>query len=205
MAVLMFSVVPLVVAGLLSLTESTQRLRQEQERRTRQTATLIAARVATRTSRNRDQPVCTLPDGGTGMAVIDDIVQDDAAIGMDGGIDFRHGAKRRDDNRYLIFDAEAEIMLQPPVRHVDDLVDGKGGGRAIRMAAVVVGKRLGDLRQPFVELRFRPGIERRNVDIRSGVNSPAPAPKVPTRSRPLCPRAIERMSSSSVVIPASTS
>lgn len=46
MAVLMFTVVPLVIAGLLSLTESTQRLRQEQERRTRQTATLIAARTA---------------------------------------------------------------------------------------------------------------------------------------------------------------
>lgn len=44
-AVLLLTIVPLVIAGLLSLTESAQRLRLEQERRTRQTAELIAGRV----------------------------------------------------------------------------------------------------------------------------------------------------------------
>ncbi|MCW7539145.1 HAMP domain-containing protein [Aquabacterium sp. A7-Y] len=45
MAVLLFSIVPLVIAGSLSLAENAQRLRVEQERRTRQTAVLLAGRV----------------------------------------------------------------------------------------------------------------------------------------------------------------
>ncbi len=44
-SVLLFAVVPLVIAGLLTLTEGAQRLRDEQELRTRQTATLLAGRV----------------------------------------------------------------------------------------------------------------------------------------------------------------
>ena len=44
-AVLLFTVVPLVIAGLLALTESAQRLRSEQERHGRQTAELLAGRV----------------------------------------------------------------------------------------------------------------------------------------------------------------
>lgn len=44
-AVLLFTVVPLLVAGLLSLTDSAQRLRREQAERTRQTVELLAARV----------------------------------------------------------------------------------------------------------------------------------------------------------------
>ena len=44
-AVLLLTIVPLVIAGLLSLTGSSQRLKLEQERRTRQTAELLAGRV----------------------------------------------------------------------------------------------------------------------------------------------------------------
>lgn len=44
-AVLLFTVVPLLVAGLLSLADSAQRLRRDQAERTRQTAALLAARV----------------------------------------------------------------------------------------------------------------------------------------------------------------
>lgn len=42
---LLLTIVPLVIAGLLSLTGSSQRLKLEQERRTRQTAELLAGRV----------------------------------------------------------------------------------------------------------------------------------------------------------------
>lgn len=45
MAVLLFTIVPLIIAGSLSLAENAQRLRLEQERRTRQTAVLMAGRV----------------------------------------------------------------------------------------------------------------------------------------------------------------
>jgi adenylate cyclase len=44
-SVLLFAVVPLVIAGLLTLTEGAQRLRTEQELRARQTAALLAGRV----------------------------------------------------------------------------------------------------------------------------------------------------------------
>ncbi|GIX25586.1 MAG: hypothetical protein KatS3mg122_2817 [Caldimonas sp.] len=44
-SVLLFTVVPLVIAGLLTLTEGAQRLREEQELRARQTASLLAGRV----------------------------------------------------------------------------------------------------------------------------------------------------------------
>ncbi|AKJ28109.1 adenylate/guanylate cyclase domain-containing protein [Caldimonas brevitalea] len=44
-AVLLFTIVPLVIAGSLSLAENSQRLRAEQERLTRQTAVLLAGRV----------------------------------------------------------------------------------------------------------------------------------------------------------------
>ena len=43
--VLLFTVVPLLVAGLLSLADSAQRLRHDQAERTRQTVELLAARV----------------------------------------------------------------------------------------------------------------------------------------------------------------
>lgn len=76
--------------------------------------------------RHRDQPVGTLADRRMGVAVVDNVMQHDAAIGMHGGVDLGHGAERGDDDRHLVFDAERKVVLQPLVRHMDDLVDGKG-------------------------------------------------------------------------------
>ena len=88
-------------------------------------------------------------------------MQYDAAIGMDRVIDLRHRAQRRDDDRRLVFHAHPQVVLQPLVRHVHDLVDREGGRRLVRVLGVVVGQFLGDLCQPLVELGFRPRVERR--------------------------------------------
>jgi hypothetical protein len=49
------------------------------------------------------------------------------------------------------------VVLQPVVALVHDLVDGKRRGGLVRVGRVVGGQRLGDLGQPFVELRRRAG------------------------------------------------
>lgn len=82
--------------------------------------------MAAGAGRHRNQPVGPLANCRMGMAVVDDVMQHDAAIGMHGGIDLGHGAERGDDDRHLVFDAEREVMLQSLVRHMDDLINGEG-------------------------------------------------------------------------------
>ena len=95
------------------------------------------SRMAAGAGRNRDQPVGALADGGIGMAVVDDVMQHDAAIGMDRRIDLRHGAERGDDDRHLVFDAEHQVVFEPLVGLVDDLVDGEGCRRPVRDCAAL--------------------------------------------------------------------
>ncbi len=103
MAVLMFTIVPLVIAGLLSLTESTQRLRQEQERRTRQTATLIAARAA------------QLIQGAERLAAL--VASDPGLIAGDLVAQLR---SRPEIDRVDVLDAHGKVLAQiAPDRSVD--------------------------------------------------------------------------------------
>ncbi len=102
--------------------------------------------MSARTCRDGNQPVGALADRRIGMAVVDDVVQHDAAIGMHRRIHFRHGAERGNDDRHFIFHAEHQIVLQPLVRHVDDLVDREGRCRPFGMPGIVVGKIFGDHR-----------------------------------------------------------
>ena len=115
--------------------------------------------MAARAGGNGNQPVGALADRGIGMAVVDDIMQHDAAIGMDRLIDFRDRAQRRDDNRHLVFHAHAQIVFEPLVGHVDDLVDRKRRGRPVGIGRIVGREILGDLGQPFVHLAFRPRVQ----------------------------------------------
>ncbi len=93
------------------------------------------------------------------MAVVDDVMKDDTAIGMDCRIHFRHSAERGNDDRHLVFHAKAEIVLKALVGTVHDLVDREGRGWPIRIGLVVSGKSFRDLCQPLIELCFRTGIE----------------------------------------------
>lgn len=121
-AVLMFTVVPLVIAGLLSLTESTQRLRQEQERRTRQTATLIAARVE------------QLVQGGQRLAAL--VAADPGLIAGDLVAQLR---SRPEIDRVDVLDARGLLLAQiapPEAAGIGD-VPGPAPGDAARPAAPV--------------------------------------------------------------------
>ena len=80
---------------------------------------------------------------------------------MNAGSNFRHRAKRGDDNWYLVFGADHEVLLQALVGAMDDLVDGKRRGRLVRVGAVMRGKGFGDFREPFIQLRCRTRIQRR--------------------------------------------
>jgi len=60
-------------------------------------------------------------------------------------------------------------MLQPLVGGMDDLVDGEGGGGALRVLGIVARQFLGNLGQPFIELRLRTGVERREGADNAGL------------------------------------
>ena len=109
--------------------------------------------------RDRDQPVGAFLDRLMGEAVVDDVVQRQAAVGVDGGVDVLARAQRRDDDRRLPLHP-AHVLFDAGVGAVDDLVDREGRGGRFRMGAVVRGQRLGDFVQPFVELADRARVER---------------------------------------------
>ena len=110
--------------------------------------------------RDRDQAVGALLDRLVREAIVDDVVQRHAAVGVHRCVDVLARAERRDDDRRLPLDRHRHVFLKPGVRLVDDLVDRKRRGGAFGMRAVMGGERFGDLMQPFVELRNRSGVQR---------------------------------------------
>ena len=110
---------------------------------------------------DRDQTVRALFDRLVGEAIVDDVVQGDSAPSVDRLIELLARAERGNDDRHLPFGAGRQIGLEPIVGAVDDLIDGEGSGRRIRIGAVMRRQFLGDPVQPFVELALRPGVERR--------------------------------------------
>ena len=116
--------------------------------------------MAAGAGRDRDQAVGALLDRLVGEAVVDDVVQRHAAIGVHRRVDVLARAERGDDDRRLPFDRQRHVLFEPRVRLVDDLVDRERRGGAVGMGAVMGGQRFGDLVQPFVELGDRPRVER---------------------------------------------
>src|SRR3546814_441648 len=110
-----------------------------------------------------DQPVGGLFDRLAREAVVDDVVERDAAPAMDRLIEFLARAERGDRDRHLPLGAGRDVRLEPVVRFMDDLVDRVGRRQAVGIVAVPCGKFLGDLMQPFVEERLRPRVERRKT------------------------------------------
>src|SRR3546814_6043908 len=82
---------------------------------------------------DRDQAVGAFLDGLAGEAVVDDVVQHQAAAGMGGLVDLDAGAERGDPDRHLPAGADLDVALEPDIGAVDDLVDREGGGRAVRV------------------------------------------------------------------------
>ena len=116
----------------------------------------MRAGMAAGAGRDRDQAVGALLDRLAGEAVVDDVVQHDAAIGMRSpAFTSSRAPSEVMTIGTLYFTQSRQIVLEPVVGLVDDLVDGEGRRRPLGMRLVVRGQLLGDPRQPFVELRGR--------------------------------------------------
>jgi hypothetical protein len=74
-------------------------------------------------------------------------------------IDVLARAERSDDDRRFPLDGQRNVLLEPGVGLVDDLVDRKRRCRSLRVSAVMGGERFGDFMQPFVELRNGPCVQ----------------------------------------------
>jgi hypothetical protein len=87
--------------------------------------------------RQQDEPIRALLDRLACEELIDDVVQHNASAGMHRLIDVLARPQRRDHNRHSVFDTNVEVVTEPIVRLVHNLVDRKGSGRSLGMLFVV--------------------------------------------------------------------
>ena len=116
--------------------------------------------MAARAGGHRDQAVGALLDRLAGEAVVDDVVQHDAAIAVHRLVHLRPRAERGDDDRHPVADADLQVVLQPGVAAMDDLVDRERRGRALRMARVPLRQRVLDAADPLRQHLLRPRVQR---------------------------------------------
>ena len=119
------------------------------------------AGVTARTGGDQNQAVGPLLDRLVRKLLVDDVVKHDAAPAMRGLVQFLARTERGDDHRHLVLLAKGEIVIQPIVRFVHDLVHGERRRRTLRVRLVIGRKFFLDARQPLVEQRRRPRIQRR--------------------------------------------
>lgn len=110
-----------------------------------------------------DQTIRALFHGLTREAVVDNIVQRDAAPCVNRVVQFRSRTQRGDGDLRRVFGARLQILLQPVVRAVDDLVHRIGRGGLVGMIPIMSGQRLGYFGQPFIQLALRAGVQRRKA------------------------------------------
>src|SRR3546814_686357 len=82
--------------------------------------------MAARAGGDGDQPVGALFDRLAREAIVDDVVERDAAPVMHRLVELLARAERGDGDRHLPFLAGRDVGLEPVVRAVDDLVDREG-------------------------------------------------------------------------------
>src|SRR5450631_1841848 len=108
----------------------------------------------------RDDPIDALGSCLLGMTQVNDIVEHHAAVTMHGGHNFGGRPQAGYDDGDLVLDAQTDIFLQAIIAAVHDLIDGERPHLEVRIRSLETRKFLGNLRQPIVELRGRPRIER---------------------------------------------
>jgi hypothetical protein len=101
--------------------------------------------------------------------LVDDVVEDDAAPIMRGLVQVLAGAERGDQHRHLVFLADREIRIEPVVGLVHDLVHRERRRQAMRIGLVPGGELFLDARDPFVEQRGRPRVQRRERADHAGL------------------------------------
>jgi hypothetical protein len=100
--------------------------------------------MAARPGCDGDETVRALLDGLPGEGLVDDVVQRYAAPRMGGLVQLDPCPERRDDDRHPVAPADLEVVLEPRIGPVHDLIDGEGRGGPVRMGSVVRSELLGD-------------------------------------------------------------
>ena len=77
--------------------------------------------------------------------------------------DFARRPEARDDQRHLVPDTGLDVVLQAVIARMRDLVDRERCRWPVRIVAIVRRQLLGDLVEPFVELRLRPRVQGREA------------------------------------------
>lgn len=92
---------------------------------------------------------------------VDHVVQHDAAVAVHGVHDFLgRRPQARNEDGHLVLHAHANVLLEPHIRLMHDLVHGNGTDHGVGVRGLVRCELLLDLREPFVEQFRGPRIER---------------------------------------------
>ncbi|CFN74999.1 Uncharacterised protein [Bordetella pertussis] len=118
------------------------------------------AGVAARAGAHQDQAVDAGLQGLLGVAHGRDVVEDLAAPGMHAGNQVAGRAQAGDDVGHPVAGAHVQVVFEPVVRLVDDLVDRVGRHDAVRMRAAVFGQAGLDFVEPVAQQRLGARIER---------------------------------------------
>ena len=110
---------------------------------------------------HQDQAVGALLDRLVRELLVDDVVKHDAAPAMRGLIEFFAGAERGDDHRHLVLLAERQILIEPVVGFMHDLVHRERRRQPLGMRLVMRGQLFLDPDQPLVEQSRRARVQRR--------------------------------------------
>ena len=97
--------------------------------------------MAAGAGRDRDQPVDPGLGRLAGMLHIDDVVEHQPAIGMDGIDHLLRRAQRGDDQRHLVLDRGREIGLQARIALMDDDIDAERRGLLARFPSAIAARR----------------------------------------------------------------
>ena len=122
----------------------------------RQRAGMPARAVA-----DQDQPVDARLQGALGMLHVGDVMEHQAAVAVGRRHDIIGRAQRGDLNRHLVFLAEVDVVLQPVVGAVHDLVDGKGRHLLVGILGLMLGEFRRNALQPLFEHFLGPRVQRR--------------------------------------------
>jgi len=102
------------------------------------------------------------------MAQIRDVVEDESPIAVHVLDDGTRGLERRDDDRHLVPHANLDVVGEPVIRFVHDLIDRKRRDAPRRIRGSRRRERGLDPEDPGFELFLRPRVERRK-----GTHDPA--------------------------------
>jgi hypothetical protein len=106
--------------------------------------------VPSRAGAHEDQAIDPFLRRLLGMANVDDVVEDDAAVAVGRHHDLGRRAQARDDDRDLVLHADGHVVADAIVRGMDDLVDRERRGLLAGLLLMIV-EFVFDALDPFVE------------------------------------------------------